>query len=51
LSYEEYDAEFEELKRRRLLELQKAAEEERLKAEREWSIQIALAQILTPEAR
>jgi programmed cell death protein 5 len=51
LSYEEYDAELEELKRRRLLELQKAAEEERVRAEREKSIQIALTQILTPEAR
>ncbi|MCS7112782.1 MAG: DNA-binding protein [Nitrososphaerota archaeon] len=51
MSYEEYDAKLEELKRRRLLELQRAAEEEKLRAERERSIQIALTQILTPEAR
>ncbi|RLI25234.1 MAG: DNA-binding protein [Candidatus Hecatellales archaeon] len=48
MGYEVSDEELERIKRQRLLELQrKAAEEERLKAER----QAALRIVLTPEAR
>lgn len=49
--YEGYDAELEALKRRKLAELQKALEEERIKREQEKQLQLALTQILTPEAR
>ena len=52
---EEYDAELEALRRRRLLELQRRLLEEQRRAEMEQQIQAvrkaALRQILTPEAR
>ena len=43
-----YDAELEEIKRRKLLELQRKIEEERRRREQ---IEAMLRQILTPEAR
>lgn len=44
----EYDAELEEIKRRKLLELQRKIEEEKRRREQ---IEALLRQILTPEAR
>ena len=45
------DEELEKIKRQRLLELQRRAEEERLKAQMEAEKQAALRLVLTPEAR
>ena len=49
MGYEGYDEELERIKRQRMLELQRRAEEEKLRAEAEK--QEALRIILTPEAR
>ncbi len=45
---EDYDAELEELKRRKMLELQKKLEEEK---QRRAQIEAVLRRIMTPEAR
>jgi len=51
LTYPPEDEELERIKRQRLLELQRIAEEERLKAKMEAEKQAALRVVLTPEAR
>lgn len=51
MSYPPEDEELERIKRQRLLELQRKAEEERLRARMEAEKQAALRVVLTPEAR
>ena len=51
MSYPPEDEELERIKRQRLLELQRRAEEERLRARMEAEKQAALRVVLTPEAR
>ncbi|MHC1586507.1 MAG: DNA-binding protein [Candidatus Hecatellaceae archaeon] len=51
MTYPPEDEELERIKRQRLLELQRIAEEERLKAKMEAEKQAALRVVLTPEAR